>query len=83
MNPAALAVACASAVQADEPLRLVIRGVRTKAPEVHLDHRARKGPLGAVAYTLENPTRVVAYFDPVEVLAYLSTVGDLESSGDA
>jgi hypothetical protein len=78
MHPEDLARRCAEVIE--QGLTYVCLTVAGQVPRrgrlVRLDRSSRrKCPMGEIANWQDNPPRVVAYFDAIEVLAWLAANG--------
>lgn len=79
MTPHELALECKRVIESEHGLRFVcltIPGPPPRGERVRLDRTSRrKCPMGEVANWQDDPPRTVAYFDAVEVLAWLAARG--------
>lgn len=79
MSPYDLAMECKRVVESEFGLNkvcLVVPGPPPKGERVRLDRTTRrKCPMGEIANWQDDPPRTVAYFDAIEVLAWLHTQG--------
>ena len=79
MNPLDLALECKRVVEHENELRyvaLTIPGQPPRGERIRLDRSSRrKCPMGLVVNWQDDPPRVVALFDAIEVLAWLHAGG--------
>lgn len=82
MTTAALATAledivhsCKRAIEADIKVCLVVPGPPPRTETVRLVPGRKRCPRGEIANWKDDPPRTVAYFDPIEILAYFVAQG--------
>lgn len=78
MTPLELAQACAKVIESPHISKvcLVVPGPPPSGERVRLDRTSRrKCPMGEVANWMDDPPRTVAYFDAIDVLAWLTAQG--------
>lgn len=77
MTPLDLALDCKRVIEGGmKRVLLVIPGPPPRGERIRLDRTSRrKCPLGEVANWQDDPPRTVAYFDAVEVLAWMHANG--------
>ena len=82
MKPNELALECKRVIESEFGLTkvcLVVPGPPPRGERIRLDRTTRKRcPMGEVANWQDNPPRTVAYFDAVDVLAWLAASGAVE-----
>jgi hypothetical protein len=82
MTPQELALECKRIIETQTTARicLVVPGAPPKGTHVSLDRTRhwRKSPRGEVANWQDSPPRTVAYFDAIDVLAYLKAIGAVD-----
>ena len=80
MTPHELAQQCAEAIESGRrQVCIVVPGPPPRGVRIRLDRTSRKRcPMGEVANWQDNPPRTVAYFDAIEVLAWLAASGAVE-----
>lgn len=84
MTPMELALECKRIIESPHGLTqvlLVVPGPPPRGARIRLDRTSRrKCPMGEPVNWLDGPPRTVAYFDAVEVLAWLAALGLVEVS---
>ena len=82
MTPVEMALECKRVIESDLGIKmifLVVPGPPPRGPRVRLDRTTRrKCPMGTIANWQGDPPRTVAYFDAIEVLAWLAARGLVE-----
>ena len=80
-----LALECSRVIESGTMTKvcLVVPGPPPRGRRVRIDRGSgnrRRCPMGEVANWQDNPPRTVAYFDALEVLAWLAAIGAIEVS---
>ena len=80
MTPHELAQQCATAIESGlRQVCIVVPGPPPRGERVRLDRASRrKCPMGEVVGWRDDPPRTVAYFDAMDVLAWLAASGAVE-----